>query len=255
MRHEEDPHALAGAYALDALGAEEHRTFAAHLERCPVCAREVAGFRATSAALGTAVCLPPPPGAREAVLRDIGAVRQSRPPTLHDRPAGPLVRLTRRTGPLVLAACIAAAAFGSAAVWQHQRIQKARPGALLSVGQARALSAVMAAPDARTVHGRIHGGATASVVTSALLNRSVFVASGLPPAPPGSVYRLWFDDHGTMRPAGSMRRDGAVLLHGDTARALAVGLTLEAEAETETEVEAGSARPASSPLMLLNLRA
>ncbi|MFD3803120.1 anti-sigma factor domain-containing protein [Streptomyces sp. NPDC058619] len=247
MKHEDDPHALAGAYALDALDAEERRTFAAHLEGCPACAREVAGFRATSAALGAAVGLPPPPGAKEAVLLGIGSVRQSRPPARPDRPAGPLVRLARRTGPLVLAACVAAAAFGSAAVWQHQRIQQARPGALFSDGQVRALSAVMAAPDARTVHGRTRGGATATVVTSALLNRSVFVASGLPPAPPGSVYRLWFDDHGTMRPAGSLHRDGAVLLHGDTAQALAVGLTLEPES--------GAARPTSSPLMLLNLRA
>lgn len=247
MKHEDDPHALAGAYALDALDTEERRTFAAHLERCPACVQEVAGFRAASAALGTAVGTPPPPGAKEAVLRGIGSVRQSRPPLRADRPAGPLVRLARRTGPLVLAACVAAAAFGSAAVWQHQRIQQARPGALLSDGQVRALSAVMAAPDARSVHGRTRGGTTATVVTSALLNRSVFVASGLPPAPPGSVYRLWFDDHGTMRPAGTMHRDGAVLLHGDTAQALAVGLTLEPEA--------GASRPTSSPLMLLNLRA
>lgn len=248
MKYEEDPHALTGAYALDALGAEERRTFASHLERCPACALEVAGFRAASAVLATAAGLPPPAAGKETVLRGIAAVRQSPPPTRPERPAGPFALLTRRTGPLVVAACLATAAvFGSAAVWQHQRIQQARPRALLSDGQVRELSAVMAAPDARTVHGRTRGGATTSVVTSALLNRSVFVASGLPPAPAGKVYRLWFDDLGTMRPAGSMRRDGAVLLHGDTGRALAVCLTLEPEA--------GSPRPTSSPLTLLNLRA
>ncbi|MCY0953351.1 anti-sigma factor [Streptomyces sp. H27-S2] len=247
MKHEEDPHALAGAYALDALGGEERRAFASHLERCPACALEVAGFRATSAALASAVGLSPPTSVRRAVLCGIGSVRQSPPPTRPERAVGPFALLIRRAGPVVLAACVAAAAFGSAAVWQHQRIAQARPRALLSDWQVRELSAVMTAPDARTVYGRTRGGATVSVVTSALLNRSVFVASGLPPAPAGKVYQLWFDDHGTMRPAGSMRHDGAVLLRGDTGQALAVGLTLEPEA--------GSPRPSSSPLTLLNVRA
>ncbi|MBT2467701.1 anti-sigma factor [Streptomyces sp. ISL-66] len=262
-RQQEDAHALIGAYALDALTDGERRAFAAHLEGCADCARELAGFAATTARLAAAVSVPAPPDLKLSVMRDIDSVRQLAPhtgadradrlgwPDLRDvrdltrRRAGPFPLLPRRVGPFVVAASIAAAAaFGALAVWQHQ---EARTQVQHAEAQVREASAVLAAADARTVHGRTSGGATASVVTSARLNKSVFVASGLPPAPVGKTYQLWFDDHGTMRPAGLVHQDGTRLMQGDPGRALAVGLTLEPEG--------GSPRPTSSPLILLSLPA
>lgn len=248
MKHQEDLHTLAGAYALDALTGEEHHAFAAHLGRCAACDREVAGFAATVARLAGAVSLHAPLHMKVAVLQGIDSVRQLPPHTRQQKPAMLASLFARRMGPFVVAASIAAtAAFGGLAVWQHQQTQRARIQAQHAEAQVRDLSAVLTAPDARAVHGRTSGGATTSVVSSARMNKSVFVSAGLAPAPPGKTYQLWFDDHGAMRPAGLFDHNGAVLMQGDPNRALAVGVTLEPEG--------GSPQPTTSPLVLLNLPA
>ena len=49
-----DVHALAGAYALDALPADEQQRFERHLASCEACAEEVRGLAETAALLGEA---------------------------------------------------------------------------------------------------------------------------------------------------------------------------------------------------------
>ncbi|MET9323352.1 anti-sigma factor [Streptomyces sp. NPDC003038] len=251
MKHHEDLHTLTGAYALDALTGEEHHTFHTHLERCASCKREVAGFAATSARLAAAAALPAPVGLKQSVLRRIDTVRQLPPDTRASEPARltrVLTVLTRKAGPFVVAASIAAAAtFGGLSLWQHQEAEKARTQADRATRQVQDLTAVLASPDARSVHGRTTTGATTSVVASTRLNRAVFIATGLPAAPEGRTYQLWFDDAGTMRPAGLLPHDGAVLMEGGPGQARGVGLTLEPAG--------GSPQPTTTPLMLMNLPA
>ncbi|GHI83454.1 anti-sigma factor [Streptomyces xanthophaeus] len=248
MRHEEDLHALAGAYALDALAPEEREAFLVHLGRCASCTAEVSGFSATAARLAAAVGVPAPPHMKQAVLEQVDTVRQLPPHVRSGRPVRLGTALVRKAGPFAVAASVvAAAAFGGVAVWQHQQAEQARTQAQQADRQVQALTAVMTAPDAKTVHGRTSSGAATSVVTSAGLNRAVFLSTGLPKADAGRTYQLWFDDNGTMRPAGLLQADGAVLMQGDPGRARAVGLTLEPEG--------GSPQPTSSPLMLLRLPA
>ncbi|MFE7778211.1 anti-sigma factor domain-containing protein [Streptomyces sp. NPDC057445] len=62
--------------------------------------------------------------------------------------------------------------------------------------------------------------------------------------PHRGVRQLWSDDRGTMRPAGLLQRDGAVLMQGDPARAGAVALALEPAG--------GAPRPTTDPLLFLN---
>jgi anti-sigma factor RsiW len=57
-----DMHALAGAYALDALDGAERDRFERHLRRCRACESELRGFAATAAALGVAAAAEPPAG-------------------------------------------------------------------------------------------------------------------------------------------------------------------------------------------------
>ena len=61
-------HALAGAYALDALEAAERDRFERHLPGCRDCEAEVRGLTATATALGMAVAADPPPALKPAVL-------------------------------------------------------------------------------------------------------------------------------------------------------------------------------------------
>ncbi|MFE4633555.1 anti-sigma factor [Streptomyces sp. NPDC056773] len=181
-------------------------------------------------------------------MNRIDGVRQLPPPTRAERPVRMLSAFMRRIGPLAVAASIAAAAcLGTVAIWQHRQVEQARTQARSAQAQVREFSAVLSAPDTRTVHGRTSTGATTSVATSARLNKSVFAVTGLAPAPAGKTYQLWFDDNGTMRPAGLVHHDGTVLMQGDPSRARAVGLTLEPDG--------GSPQPTTSPLLLLNLPA
>jgi anti-sigma factor RsiW len=56
-----DPHAPAGAYALDALPGAERARFERHLASCPTCPDEVRGLTAAAAELGLAAAQTPPP--------------------------------------------------------------------------------------------------------------------------------------------------------------------------------------------------
>ncbi|GMA84999.1 hypothetical protein GCM10025868_02490 [Angustibacter aerolatus] len=79
-----DLHTLSGAYALDALDADERAEFERHLTECDECAAEVVGLIATGARLGTAAEVVPPASLHAAVMAEVGRTRHSprcaRPP-------------------------------------------------------------------------------------------------------------------------------------------------------------------------------
>ncbi|MFB7829693.1 anti-sigma factor, partial [Streptomyces hydrogenans] len=179
----------------------------------------------------------------------VDGVRQLPPQLPANGPARRLLHgLRRKAVPLALAASLAAAVFfAGIAVWQHQESQDAMQQAQSAEQQLDEVSTVLAAPDARAVHGRATNGALTTVVSSARQNQAVFTATGLPVPAPGTTYQLWLDHDGTMQPAGFIHADGTVPLDGDPADATAVGLTLEPSA--------GSPRPTTSPLLLLALPA
>lgn len=80
--------------------------------------------------------------------------------------------------------------------------------------------------------------------------QAAFLAAGMPTPGAGKTYELWFDDAGTMRPAGLMdpsATDHAVVLHGRIDNASAVGVTVEPAG--------GSEQPTSAPLALVTFPA
>ncbi|MCH0563012.1 MULTISPECIES: anti-sigma factor domain-containing protein [unclassified Streptomyces] len=242
-----DLHRMTGAYALDALPGEERATFERHLAACEPCTQEAAELSATAARLGLAVTVTAPAGMREQVLRRITAVRQQSPgPLTAARPGRTRLRV-RRLSRWALAACLAAAAaLGGTAVWQHQRAEDALRQERAAERRTDEIAAVLAAPDARAQAATLDGGATGTVVVSRSRDEAVFVVAGMEHPPGGKVYELWFDDGGTMRPAGLMdpsRTDQAVLLRGAVDGASGMGVTLEPAG--------GSARPSSEPIVRL----
>lgn len=75
-------------------------------------------------------------------------------------------------------------------------------------------------------------------------DRAGFLASGMPPLTEGTTYQLWFNDGGTMRPAGLLpTASGALMLSGALTSASGVGLTVEPAG--------GSPQPTGTPLVLL----
>ncbi|MGW1512130.1 anti-sigma factor [Streptomyces sp. NPDC002394] len=249
QQHHSDLHALTAAYALHALDAVERDEFVAHLAHCEDCRREVSGFEATAARLAGAVGRTPPEALKRRTLAAVEGVRQLPPRVAAVGPAAGLAQVVRRRAvPLALAASlVAAVSFAGLAAWQHQENEAARQQARQAEERLEAVSGVLAAPDARTVHGRTANGAVATVVSSDRQNRAVFTATGLPVPAEGHTYQLWLDHKGTMRPAGLIHADGTVLLDGDPADATGVGLTLEPAG--------GSRQPTTQPLLLLALPA
>ncbi|MFI9115884.1 anti-sigma factor [Streptomyces venezuelae] len=246
--HATDAHTLAAAYALGALDDTERKEFDAHLRTCEACRQEVAEFRATTARLAAAVSQAPPAAAKAEVMAAIDGVRQL-PPRIPAPSAVPALGgfLRRRAVPWALAASVAAAVLGGVAVWQTQSGQDLEQQARQAQQQLDAVSAVLAAPDARTAHGKAANGALTTVVSSDQQNQAVFTAANLPAPGVGKTYQLWLDHEGTMRPAGLIEHDGTVILAGNPADAGAVGLTLEPAG--------GSPEPTTAPLLLMAMPA
>ncbi|MGW6710805.1 anti-sigma factor, partial [Streptomyces sp. NPDC054956] len=171
------------------------------------------------------------------------------PPHVSSSVSAPVLggMLRRWAPPLALAACLAAAALGGVALWQAENGQDLEQQARQAQQRLDEISTVLAAPDARTVHGRAANGALTTVVASDRQNRAVFSAANLPAPGAGRTYQLWLAHGGTMRPAGFIDHDGTVVLTGDPSDAGAVGLTLEPAG--------GSPRPTTAPLLLMALPA
>ncbi|WP_445397913.1 anti-sigma factor [Streptomyces sp. LE64] len=239
-----DIHTLAAAHALNALDGTDREEFTHHLRQCEACRQDVAEFEATAARLATAVAQQPPPDMKQQTMTAIDGIRQQPPHTAAPRTG---FRKRRRIAvPLALAASVAAAAsFAGLAAWQHHTSQEHRQHAARTQQQLDDISSVLAAPDTRTVHGKSSNGALTTVAVSTSRNKAVFTATGLPQPAAGTTYQLWLAHQGTMRPAGFIHHNGTVLLHGDPARASALGLTVEPSR--------GSPRPTTSPLLLMAL--
>lgn len=242
-----DPHTLTGAYALDALDSGEREDVERHLTRYSSCAEEVREFAETVTRLGLAVAVAPTASLRTGVMGRIATVRQEPPPTSAAERSPLGRRGLRRLSHWALAACLAGAAgLGGVAVWQYGQAEEARQEARQARGANDAVAAVLAAPDARISATRVEGGAVGTVVVSRSLDRAVFAASGMAAPPSGKVYQLWYDDAGTMRPAGLMdprATTEATLLEGPVSGASGMGITVEPAG--------GSPHPTSAPVAVL----
>ena len=90
----------------------------------------------------------------------------------------------------------------------------------------------------------------AEVAYSRQMGQAAIIVEGLPPAPSGKSYQLWFvTAEDAMQPAGlltpSTNGHGEVVLVGDAKTAAGIGLTLEPAG--------GSPHPTTDPMMVLAL--
>lgn len=236
-----DLHHLSGAYAVDALDEDERVAFEEHLVGCADCRAEVAELTDAAHALAALTETAPPPGLRAASLAGIGQVRPL-PPETSTEPerAGRVVPFARRASTWIAAAAAVVLLAVGGLVW----------GA--GSGEDRSLSAVdrvRTAQDAATVT-RTEGGLTATLAYSRDLDRSAISVTGLPPAPSGRTYQLWYLPAGAApRPAGFLRSGadgrGSALLEGGLGGATGVGVTVEPAG--------GSPAPTTDPVLVLTL--
>ena len=245
-----DLHHLSGAYAVDALDDAERASFEQHLAGCADCRAEVAELSATAGSLASLTETTPPPSLRASVLSGIAQVRPIPPPTENvavpaddEEPdaGGTVVPIRRRPRTAWFAAAAAAAviAIGGLAwsPWSND------------TGSQSPMDQVTAAADAMTV-STTKDGATAEVAYSKQLAKAAISVTGMPPAPDGMTYQLWYvGQGGTATPAGLLGVDaggsGQALLTGQATPTDKVAMTVEPAG--------GSAQPTTDPLVVLSL--
>jgi anti-sigma factor RsiW len=245
-----DIHALAGAYALDAVDDLERAAFDRHLASCESCRGEIDEFRETAARLADSTWSVPPPRLRADVLAAIARTRQL-PAVAPARPrsAG---SGWRRWGLGVAAAVVLALGVGTTVyVVEEQRIQDQRQATAAAAQQASAaqqqavaaarqsarVRQILAAPDLVVRTGPILGGGKVTVASSVSLNAGVLLM-GADAAPTGGrVYELW-----TIR--GQTPSKAAVLTVGQTNAVQVVeGLPGSAAVGVTAEPAGGSTTP------------
>jgi anti-sigma-K factor RskA len=262
--HRPEPHTLAGAYALNALGPADRSRFERHLARCGQCATEITGLRETTARLAAAAATEPPTALIQRALAAAARTRQLPPLTPHTPPpwparrraaaasaqpaagswASPLRRawLPRLALALVGAMVILATALGLGAHSAQHQLQQDQ----LHSSQ---IAAVLTARDAHMISAPVSTGGTATIVMSGREHSLVFAAQGLPTLPLTRCYQLWL-----MGPAGD--KPAAMLpepRHDMTGPVLATGLKPGDRLGLTIEPAGGSPHPTTPVIALIPL--
>ena len=225
-----DIHALAGAYALDAIDDLERVAFERHLRECPACATELVELRETAARLADRAWSVPPPRLREQVLAQAAQTRQLPPERVPPAGRSAGARPWPRRVALAAAAVVLVAGAGvTGYAVQEQRVRDAEVAAAQATQRTAEIQAVLAAPDARLAQDTVDGGGRLTVVASAERDAGVLVLAGARTPAADQAYQLWLiGDAGPVSagvlPAGTA---GDTVLVDRVGGAQQVGLTLE----------------------------
>jgi hypothetical protein len=237
--HRADPHTLAGAYALDALGGADRVRFERHLSACPSCSQETRGLHEAAARLAASTAVRAPDGLRDKVLAAAARTRQHPPRVAELKSAWPGRRwgMAIACGVLAVALAIGGIAFSA----QHQ----------LSQDQARSreIAAVLNAPDATMLTADASPRGTATVVMSHRARALVFTAARLPILPSSERYELWLVGITGPRSAGMLPPPRA----GMTAPVIVSGLRAGDKVALTVEPAAGAATPTMPMVIMLPL--
>ncbi len=218
---EPDVHTLTGPYVLDALPEDERTRFEQHLTECTFCTTEVAELREAAIKLSTQVATPPPPALKTNVMSAIDQIRQVPPLIPGARDEVSRRRVSRRSVLALAAAALAVAGAGGIAIDQYRDKQEA-------IQANERMAAVLAEPDARTVHGAVNGGGQATIVMSPRANAAVVVLRDLPKLPANHTWQLWLMDRNqTGHSVGLTSGDLTTVVENAVTDRVALGLTIE----------------------------
>jgi anti-sigma-K factor RskA len=178
---------LLGAYALDAVDADEARQVEDHLRECPRCRAEVAAHREVASLLISSSTHPVPEGVWDRITAELG---DTPPPVPIEvafgrRPATPTTERPRPRGVLVGLAAAAAvaliAALGAVLVNQGDDGDPAD----------HQLAALLAQPDTELVDLQTEDGEPGARALIGPDGEGVLVATDLPDLGTGQTYQLW----------------------------------------------------------------
>lgn len=240
-------HALAGAFAMDALSEPERARFERHLTACEECAEELAGLRETTARLAAATALAPPAALKRRVMAAAAGTRQYAPDpgpaparirSWRGPPGRPRRLVTAAAAAIVLVVAGIAVVFGISNGSMHNQLSRAQDSS-------RQIAAVLTAQDASMMTGTVRGGGSVTVVASPSRAALVFSATGLHTLPASRGYELWLIGPDGERPVGMLppaRQDM-------TGPVVASGLRPGDHLALTAEPAAGASRP-TTPMMV-----
>lgn len=226
-----DLHTLSGAYALDALSAQEAAEFRTHLEHCLACRDEVRELRGAASSMGANEALTPPAGLRARVLE--AAARQ---PQLPPR-VGPTGGVARWR-PRLLAAAAAVVLLVAAGIGYLQTSRNDQPAMSASV------SRVFTAPDAHRATVQTANGGRLVVATSHRLNQMAVETDGLPRLGQAQVYQIWAVHDGAMTSAAVLADVKAGASMAMPGPGTEVAITIEPAG--------GSEQPTTKPIVMVD---
>jgi anti-sigma-K factor RskA len=174
---------LIPAHALSALDAAEESVLTEHLEGCDECRRELADWEPTAASLAlSAAPVEPSPQVRERLLSKIGSEKSGSNVVPFGRPSRTAWgSLTSIAAVILFAALIVTVIV----LWQQNRALRRQNEAI------QLLFTVPASHIAQLSGTREATGATAKLAYDNN-GRALLITKGLPDAPEGKAYQLWF---------------------------------------------------------------
>jgi anti-sigma-K factor RskA len=231
-----DIHALAGAYALDAVSDSEREQFEQHMLSCEACSTEVAELRETAARLADGAWSTPPPRLRGAVLDQIHRTRQAPPLPVAERPRTAVPRWRHRLAYALAAGVVAIA--GAAVTYdiQQDRLDRQRQVTADIEAQQARMQALLTSKDAVVRSGPVTGGGQVTMVMSPSRNEGVVLLADAPTPGPDQAYQLWLIEGTTPVSAGVLlpgHSSGTRLVTG-VLGAQMLGVTLEPAAGSAT---------------------
>ena len=184
-----DLHTLSGAFAIDALTAEEAEQFRTHLEGCAACREEVRELRDAAARMGEVEAVAPPAALKSRILSAADRTAQQPPKVV---PLDEQVKdgKLRRWAPRLAVAAAAAVVVVGGAIGIGQITGD--DGTTLQAGVVR----VFEAEDAHTAEVDTSHGAV-RVATSPGRGEMAVDTSGLQPLDEEHVYQVWSIADGT----------------------------------------------------------
>jgi len=239
-----DPHTLAGAYALDALGDVDREKFERHLGVCEACRAEAASLRDAAGRLAEATAEVPPPRLRGQVLAEAARTRQQPPPV---RVAERVRRSWHGVGwPAAPRMAVAIAGVGILVALALGTLLNRLHMDATERGQ---IAAILNAPDAdiMTVPAHPHGSAT--VVMSHAADALVLTTARLPLLPTNECYQVWVMGTHKMRSAGRLPSPK----QGMTAPMIVAGIAPGDRMGVTVEPASGSPHPTTTPVLMLAL--
>lgn len=192
---------LLGAYAIDAIDADERQLIERHLRQCLACEAEVREHREVAATLAPGGLTP------EALWDAITAALEEAPPPLELAPIVALDRRRPRSKPVLtsLAAVAAAAAafLGIRLIDQERRLDRMQT-AMAEDNVQRAAVVALANPTAKTVELRAADTPAAARVALLPDGRGYLLADGLASLATDRTYQLWALIDGERISAGTL---------------------------------------------------